>query len=249
MAEVIDQEIKSYLGEQPKRKRKIKTVFLASSPLETPQKEMAKEIRNIVDLVRESELRKNLDFVTWWIYRYQGMVELICLEEPEIIHFMGSDNNEFCLKDDQGKVKAVSGEQIRDLFGFLRGKVALVVIGPGFSDTQRALICSEMQFTVTSQLKGDDATRFSAVLYREMAEGKSIREAYDQAALTAGAGLTQLYHRPEVNPADVKLGVDRDLSPSDKTVRFVQIEMATDLCMWREMRHNCSPEAPPVSSN
>lgn len=245
LASVVEEEIKSFIAEQPKRKKVIKTMFLASDPLGTSQREMAAEIASIVELARESELRRHLDFATWWIDRYQGMVQLICLEEPAIIHFLGSNATEFRLKDDQDRIAAVSQAQIKDLFGFLRDKVALVVIGAGFSQEQEQQICAEMPFVITTQLKGRDATGLSAVLYRGMAEGKSLQDAYDEAALSVGAARTQLHHSPDVKPADVRLGVDRDPPPSEESVRFVQLEIATKLCLWREMRHNCSPEAPP----
>lgn len=86
LAEIVESEIKAFKEGQPKLKRVIRVAFLASSPRDTPQLEMAREINSLMTLVGETDLRRYLDLVTWWVDTLSQLLILPCVFPRNICH-------------------------------------------------------------------------------------------------------------------------------------------------------------------
>jgi len=253
IAEIVRSEIKIGTSVAASQRRVIRVLFLAANPAGTSQQYLASGLSQVTEQARSTPLRQSLDLRTWWSAGLQGMVEAIFREQPAIIHFTGEASDQLLLEHHDGVVKPVADDDLRGLFSRLRGYVRLVIVNTCLSASQAKAIQDEVECTVSIHLDRSATVAFSADFYGSIASGKSIQSAYDHALgmLKIGghaAGLPELFCRPDADPSAICLvQAPQGKREPEHSIRFVQLEMATEHCLWEEMRHFRSPEAPPYS--
>lgn len=67
---------------------------MTSNPINVPSLRMDEEAREIGEMIRKSEYRDSVSFVTKWAVRPQGVLQAINEENPTIIHFSGHGSKE-----------------------------------------------------------------------------------------------------------------------------------------------------------
>ncbi len=88
---------------QPAAATKIKILFLAANPLDTPRLDIDEEMRAIDQALRQAEYRV-FDIRSHWAVRIDDLQELLLRHQPDIVHFSGhaSLSNEIILQDAAG---------------------------------------------------------------------------------------------------------------------------------------------------
>ena len=81
--------------------QKVKILFLASNPTNTPRLEIDEEIRAIESVFRRAESYNTFELIQHWAVRVSELQELLLYHKPNIVHFSGHGNRygEFILKD------------------------------------------------------------------------------------------------------------------------------------------------------
>jgi len=116
--------------------------------------------------------------------------------------------------DDRGAVKVVSGEALGDVLGKAGASVRLVFLNACYSAEQAEAIAEHVDFVigVSGAISDDAAKVFATALYRALAFGRTVHEAFDLGVnalmlegLEADRKLAVLRSRTGVDPRTVTL--------------------------------------------
>lgn len=164
---------------------KINVLFMASNPIGVPSLKLDEEAREIGEMIRKSEHRDSVSFVTKWAVRPQDVLQSINEENPTIIHFSGhgSEEDELVFQNPQGQAKLVSKEAIVQTMMSSSDTIRLVFFNTCFSYGQAEAIVEHVDAAIGMNTSiGDDAARvFAAQFYSSIGFGRSLLMAFEQA--------------------------------------------------------------------
>src|SRR5438128_10514755 len=97
---------------------KVKILFLAANPKNSPQLRLDEEIREIHAKIRAAEFRDSFEIVSRWAVRPLDLLQAFNEVQPHIVHFSGHGNcsAELVLEDESGNAKPVSEAALVSLF-------------------------------------------------------------------------------------------------------------------------------------
>lgn len=188
---------------------KISVLFMASNPINVPPLRLDEEAREIGEMIRKSEHRDSVSFVTKWAVRPQDVLQAINEENPTIIHFSGhgSDEDEIVFQNPQGKAKLVSKEAIVQTMMSSSDTIRLVFFNTCFSYGQAQAVIEHVDAAIGMNTSiGDEAARvFATQFYSSIGFGRSLKTAFEQAR-----AALMLEDIPEENTPElyVKEGLD-----------------------------------------
>lgn len=255
VAGIITEEIKPAPVPSPELPRVVRVQLLAANPAKVTQLDLTRDIRGIKEKLRKSGARQAVDIVSSWADSFDGLQQCLYSIQPRILHIRGGsrEGDPLILRPPQGgEAVTVPDEVVRNLFSWLRLDVRLVILDRAMSEPQAATVREESVCTVTilSAASPEAADSYLTAFYRDIGHGEPVRAAHER-AVTA---LRIEGHAPDTATLVSRTGCDLSklrlvLPPppeggTDAKVRFVQLEMATDQCLWEEMRRFRSPEAP-----
>ena len=73
---------------------KVKILFLAANPKNTPTLQLDEEIRAITQKIRSSEYRDSLELISAWAVRADDLLQVFNEHKPHIVHFSGHGSSE-----------------------------------------------------------------------------------------------------------------------------------------------------------
>lgn len=164
---------------------KITVLFMASNPIDVPALRLDEEARAIDEMIRKSEHRDSVSFVTKWAVRPQDVLQAINESNPTIIHFSGhgSEHGEIVFQNPQGNTKLVSKEAIVQTMMSSSDSIRLVFFNTCFSYGQAEAVVEHVDAAIGMNTSiGDDAARvFAAQFYSSIGFGLSLQKAFEQA--------------------------------------------------------------------
>jgi hypothetical protein len=164
---------------------RITVLFLASNPVDQPQLRLDAEARAITEMIRKSQHRDAVQFVTCWAVQPLDVLQAINEHSPRVVHFSGhgSDQDEIVFQDKEGNAKAVSKDAIVQTMLAGSGDIQLVFFNTCFSHRQAEAVVRHVTAAIGMTVAiGDDAARvFAAQFYSAVGFGKSVRQAFEQA--------------------------------------------------------------------
>lgn len=164
---------------------KITVLFMASNPTGSMPLRLDEEARSIQEMIRKSEHRDSVNFVTRWAVRPMDILQAINELNPDVIHFSGhgSDTDELVLQNADGSAKFVSKEAIVQTMMTSSDKIRLVFFNTCFSYGQAKAVVEHVESAIgMNDSIGDDAARvFAAQFYSSIGFGLSLEKAYAQA--------------------------------------------------------------------
>lgn len=176
------QEMLTQLQQIPE---KITVLFMASNPINATQLRLDEEAREIGEMIRKSDYRNSVSFVTKWAVRPQDVLQSINEEQPTIIHFSGhgSDEDEIVFQNSQGQARLVSKEAIIQTMMSSSDTIRVVFFNTCFSYGQAEAVVKHVDAAIGMKTSiGDDAARnFSAQFYSAIGFGLSLKKAFQQA--------------------------------------------------------------------
>jgi hypothetical protein len=256
LARIVEEEIGASLAPKQQPQATIRVQLFPANPIEVSQLDLTRDIRGIKEKLRKTAARQTVDIVSSWAQTFDGFLQWLYTIQPRILQLSGGGRtrNDFILKPQQGDPVAVPYEVIRNLMANLRGKCRLVILDRCLSDTQAAGVKDEIECTISIPVTASaEASRaYLTTLYRAISFGESIRAAHDHAV---SALQMEGYPPDTATLVSAAGGVPNAIvlvapppsagsAVADSKISFVQIEMATDQCLWEEMRHHRAPEAP-----
>ena len=164
---------------------KISVLFIASNPLDQAQLRLDEEAREIENMIRKSEYRDSVSFVSKWAVRPLDILQAINEVNPTIVHFSGhgSDEDELVLQDNSGRTKLVSKEAIVQTMASTSDDIRLVFFNTCFSYNQAYELTEYVHAAIGMNTSiGDNAARiFAAQFYSAIGFGHSVHKAFQQA--------------------------------------------------------------------
>lgn len=164
--------------------KKVKILFLGSSPEGTQRLSLDKEIKAITRAIRASEHRDVLELSSRWAVDADDLLQALNEEKPVVVHFSGHGSaiGEIMLVDARGKPKPVSAEALKALFTALKDNIRLVVLNACYSKTQAAAISEVIDCVIgmSDEISDTASVAFAASFYRAIGFRRSIREAFEQ---------------------------------------------------------------------
>lgn len=187
----------------------ITVLFMASNPIDQAALRLDEEAREINEMIRKSEHRDSVSFVTRWAVRPLDVLQAINEVNPSIIHFSGhgSDNDEMVFQDIHGNTKLVSKAAIVQTMMISSDNIKLVFFNTCFSYGQAQAVVEHIDAAIGMNTSiGDDAARvFAAQFYSSIGFGLSIQKAFAQAKAAlmlegiAEESIPELYIKDGIN--------------------------------------------------
>ena len=143
-------------------------------------------MREISSKIKAAKYRDKLRLHTALAARADDLIQELNERSPHVLHFSGHGTSmgQLVFTNEQNESHAVTGQALTSLFATLRGNIQLVVLNACFSELQANAILEQVDCVIgMKDTIADDAARiFGAALYRAIAFGKSIQQAFEQAA-------------------------------------------------------------------
>ena len=194
-------------------------LFLAANPTETSPLSLGEEIRDIRRKIRAAAFRE-IRIEQEWAVSPTDLITYLQEHQPTIVHFSGHGTaaGEIVLQNSDGTGVPVAPDILDDIFRVLQGDLRCVVFNACFSEAQAKAIRPFVDCVVgmTRAVRDDAAIQFAGSFYEALANGRTIREAFelgrammrvidrDQGALpvllerSPGAADTHVVIRPEL---------------------------------------------------
>ena len=161
----------------------IRILFLAANPVDTSHIRLDQEVREIDEKINSSKLRDRISLIPQLAVRTQDLHKALLRHQPHIVHFSGhgSDSEGIIFEDGFGKSKPVKPGVLANLFAILPDYIRIVMMNACFSRRQVPSIRKVVDFTIGMKDKiGDQsAILFSSSFYLALAEGRSVKTAFD----------------------------------------------------------------------
>ena len=198
-----------------KQMNKMTVLFLAANPAVTDRLGLDEESRLIQEMIRKSEYRDSIRFVSRWAVRPMDVLQAINEENPTIVHFSGhgAPNGDIALQNDAGGVKCVTPTAMTSAIATAADSVKLAFFNLCFSEEQARSVVSNIDVAIGMRVSiGDEAARvFAAQFYSAIGFGKDVDTAFKQgkAALLlegiAEENTPVLYARAGISVGEMKL--------------------------------------------
>lgn len=164
---------------------KITVLFMASSSIDQHYLRLDEEAREIEEMIRKSEHRDSVTFVTKWAVRSQDVLQAINEENPTIVHFSGhgTKEDEIVLQNPNGKAKLVTKEAIVSTMMTASDTIKLVFFNTCFSYGQAQSVVEHVDAAIgmNTSIEDDTARVFAAQFYSSIGFGLSLKKAFQQA--------------------------------------------------------------------
>ena len=212
---LLHQQTQLEIAELKHVPEKITVLFIASNPLDQQKLRLDEEAREIEIMIRKSDYRDSVSFVSKWATRPLDILQVINEINPTIVHFSGhgSDKNELVLQDNSGNTKLVSKEAIVQTMVSTSDDIRLVFFNTCFSFGQAQAITEHIEVAIGMNTSiGDDAARiFASQFYSSIGFGHTVQKAFQQAKsalLLEGISeenTPELYCKDSVDPQSLIL--------------------------------------------
>lgn len=214
--EIQQQQIRTEIETLKTLPKKITVLFLASNPMDTDNPlRLDAEARAIEEMIRKSDYRDTITFVTKWAVRTSDLLQAINEVNPDVIHFSGhgTTGGDLVFENVNGEHKLVSKETMATVISTLSDKIRFMFFNACFSTEQAKNIVNIVDAAIGMNTSiGDEAAKiFAAQFYSSIGFGRSIDTAFKQAksALVLEGisedSIPELYVGDNVNPAEMFL--------------------------------------------
>lgn len=200
-----------------RKRKKLKILYLTSSPDKRDQLRVDLEVRKVQDHIRGSIYRDSIEILVRPAADTDAIIEGLNDHRPQIIHFSGHGSNDGIELDD-GRVAAASYRRLS--YDLLARAIAatdsppsVVVLNSCESSGARRHLLDVAPILVTMRTSISDlsATAFAPKFYAALASGQSVKSAFEQGKLAVAiVSLTEkdtpeLHCTPSKNPSKVIL--------------------------------------------
>jgi hypothetical protein len=164
-------------------------LILSSLPRDMAPLQVPKEVREIKAAIRRGKLRDEYHVVVCLGVRANDVHGLLMEHRPAIVHFAGHGWGEqgVVLDDDDGDSLPVSGAIFAGMLGHFRDDIECVLLNSCQSESLINDVAALIPFVIGMKPEVDDraAISFAGAFYECLANGKTIRWAYDVACSAA----------------------------------------------------------------
>ena len=213
--QMVIADVEADVASIKKQMNKMTVLFLAANPVVTDRLGLDEEAHLILEMIRKSEYRDSIRFVSRWAVRPMDVLQAINEEKPTVVHFSGhgAPNGDIALQNDAGGVKCVTPTAMTSAIATAAESVRLVFFNSCFSEEQARSVVSNIDVAIGMRVSiGDEAARvFAAQFYSAIGFGKDVDMAFKQgkaALLLEGIpeeNTPVLYARAGISVGGIKL--------------------------------------------
>ena len=213
--QMVIADVEADVASIKKQMNKMTVLFLAANPVVTDRLGLDEEAHLILEMIRKSEYRDSIRFVSRWAVRPMDVLQAINEEKPTVVHFSGhgAPNGDIALQNDAGGVKCVTPTAMTSAIATAADSVRLVFFNSCFSEEQARSVVSNIDVAIGMRVSiGDEAARvFAAQFYSAIGFGKDVDMAFKQgkaALLLEGIpeeNTPVLYARAGISVGGIKL--------------------------------------------
>lgn len=199
--------------------RKVKILFFAADPIlgrpDGIPLELAKEMREIEEHVKKARYGHRLLFEPHGAARADDLLEFLEHTDARVVHFSGHGGDEglVLVGRDGHSRHPVDAAALKRVFREYRGSVRLVVLSACSSNAEAQAIADIVGCAIgtSSTISDEAAITFNSRFYRAIANGYSVRRAFDEACMVLQVyrvpreEYPELVFRKNVDPADLVL--------------------------------------------
>lgn len=189
----------------------ITVLFFATNPKGTSQLRLDEEARSIQEMIRKSEHRDSISFVTRCAVRPLDILQAINEINPDVIHFSGHGavSGDLILENTDGSPKPVTKEAITQTIMSSSDKIHLLFFNACFSYEQAQEIVQHVDAAIgmTTSIGDEAACTFAAQFYSSLGFGHSLKKAFEQAK---GAMMLVSPTEADTPALYTKEGIDAD---------------------------------------
>ncbi len=189
---------------------RITVLILTAEPDGEDRLRIGRELREIQEQVRSSELRDSIVFVHRHAVRFGDLIQHLNETEPDVIHFSGhGSRGGIALHASDDTTKELTNEQLDHVLGVSPKPLKLVVFNSCNSAEQARVAVRHAAAAIgMDEPIGDEVARvFAGQLYNSLGFGRSLGLALRQALLYVEMQLDHISGEPTLVLAD---GVDAD---------------------------------------
>jgi hypothetical protein len=214
-------------GEPSAQGSPIDVLILAANPQVTSRLRLDEEHRAIENSLRGTGRRGAVRTFARFAATAADLREALQEVRPHILHYCGHGENQgLILASDQGADAGarLSNEDLAETLRILRGRIELVVLNACSSSSAAALAVRAVGCVVAMDDAVDDqaAVRFAAELYRSLAFGRSVQDAFGLARLALTErerDVPRLHRALDVDPARLVLIPPQNVVTADAVAR------------------------------
>ena len=160
----------------------VKILFVAANASRDPLA-LDVEYRAIEDSIRAARYRDAFQLIPKLAARPSDLQQALLEHRPDVVHFAchGTSQAELLLVSEHAGAAHVPADALASTLRVLRGDVALVVFNACFAGEQAQVIGRSVGLAIGLRARIEDAAAiaFAAALYRALAFGRSVRDAFD----------------------------------------------------------------------
>jgi CHAT domain len=203
-------------------------LYLGANPTTEQRIGVDRELREIAAVLRESPLRDRISLSSVLSVTADELHRSLLANQPQILHFSGHGQKtsvvvegptgvsrdvkggSILLEEPTGGPRNVQSGSLLKLLDLFKGSLRLVVLNTCHSEAQAREIAAIVDATIgmAGAISDTAALSFSRALYRALAHGTDLQQAFDsgcsQIELDAGAGIPRLFALRD-DPRDIVL--------------------------------------------
>lgn len=183
----------------------ITILILTAEPDGVDRLRIDREIREIQEQVRSSDLRDSIIFEYRPATRFQDLMQHLNETEPDVVHFAGHGHEGgIALHDEHDQVRELTNNQLDRLLAVAPKPLKLVVFNSCRSAKQAQVAAEHAAAAIGMQESiGDEVARvFAGQLYNSLGFGRSLGLAMQQAMLFVEMKLNRTSGEPTLVMAD-----------------------------------------------
>jgi len=183
---LLEGEVESTTPQPPTAQRpvgKVKILFLAANPADTPMLRLDQEVRAMDEALRQAEYRERFEIIQHWAVRVSDLQSCLLRHTPDIVHFSGhgSGVNEIVLEDAQGQAQIVLAVALSKMFGLFKEHLRCVVLNACYTSEQAQAIGEHIDCVIgmSKAIKDQASLNFSAAFYQALGYGRDVQSAFE----------------------------------------------------------------------
>ena len=163
-----------------------KVLFFSASPAGASRLALDQELRSIRLERSPGAVADRLEIENIPAAQPKDIVHALRTREAGVVHFSGhGETGELLFEDAAGNPRPVPTSDLAETFRLAGSPVRLVVLSACHSESHADALLAHVECVVVMRgpVLDADAMRFTVALYRHLAEGDSIRDAFDRGRL------------------------------------------------------------------
>lgn len=189
---------------------KVRVLFAAANPLATSRLQVSRELMQVRGRLEQLGVSSGFALIDKRDMDLGELAAALLMHRPQIVHFCGHSQRDGALlfHGIRDEAMAISDEALRQLFGALPERPRLLLLNTCFAGTQAAALEGVVDTFIghLDEVRDADAILFADILYTNLALGRSVKEAQQQAqAALAGKTRTVLRFTPGSDPGQVRV--------------------------------------------